>query len=56
MNELIQLLGQLEASRFFGSLELKYEAGKLVVVKKIETLKPGDICRNTRGSNEQTAR
>ena len=42
MSELIVLLRELEASRFYGSLELKYEAGKIVLVRKSETLKPSE--------------
>ena len=54
MNELAQLLRQLEAGRFFGSLEIKFEAGHVVLLKKTETLKPmqpsyGD----NRGTNER---
>jgi len=40
MNDLTQLLHQLEAARFYGSLELKFEAGHIVLLKKTETLKP----------------
>jgi len=40
MTELTQLLRQLEEARFYGSLELKYEAGHVVLLKKTETLKP----------------
>lgn len=39
MNELVQLLRQLEQVRFYGSLELKYEAGRVVLIRKSETLK-----------------
>jgi hypothetical protein len=40
MNELNQLLSQLEQSRFYGSLEFKYEAGRVVLIRKSETFKP----------------
>ena len=40
MNDLFQLLGQLERDRFYGSLELKLEAGHIVLLKKTETFKP----------------
>ena len=40
MSELSQMLQQLEQSRFFGSLELKFESGHVVLLKKTETLKP----------------
>lgn len=40
MNELIAMLKQLEGSKFYGSLELKLEAGRIVLIKKSETFKP----------------
>ncbi len=40
MDTLIQLLRELERQRFYGSLEIKLESGKVVLVKRIETLKP----------------
>lgn len=40
MRELTELLRQLEAGRFYGSVELKFEAGHVVLLKKTETLKP----------------
>jgi hypothetical protein len=42
MSELVQLLRQLEQSRFYGSVELKYEAGHVVLIRKSETLKPNE--------------
>jgi hypothetical protein len=50
VTELTELLCQLEAARFFGSLELKFESGHVVLLKKIETLKPTQQgCGNNRG-------
>lgn len=43
MNELVQLLRQLEDSRFYGSVELKYEAGRVVLIRKSETLKLSEL-------------
>jgi hypothetical protein len=40
MNELIQLFRQFEQDRFYGSVELKYEAGRVVLIRKSETFKP----------------
>jgi hypothetical protein len=40
MNELVELLRQLEQSRFYGVLEVKFEAGIVVLIKKTETFKP----------------
>jgi hypothetical protein len=34
------LISDLERSRFYGSIELKYEDGRLVLIRKTETLKP----------------
>ena len=51
--ELIDLLAKLEADRFYGSMELKFEAGKLVMVKKTETLKPAELFRDNRGNHER---
>jgi len=50
--EAIELLRELERTRFYGSLELKFEAGRLVLVRKTETLKPEDR-RNTRGAEHE---
>lgn len=40
MNELRQMLDTLEREKFYGSLELKLEAGRVVLIKKSETFKP----------------
>ena len=44
------LLKELERNRFYGSLELKLEAGRVVLLRKTETIKPepGNH-RNNRG-------
>jgi hypothetical protein len=53
--ELIAMLRQLEAARFFGSLELKFESGKVVLLKKTETLKPMQpSCGDNRGNYDHT--
>lgn len=46
-----QLVTDLERCRFYGSVELKFEAGRLVVIKKTETIKPNN-CRDNRGADE----
>jgi hypothetical protein len=38
--EIRELTSELERSRFYGSLELKYEDGRLVLIRKSETFKP----------------
>ena len=43
-------LHELQEQKFFGSVELKFEAGRIVLLRKTETLKPLDkTCRNSRG-------
>ncbi len=55
--ELLPLLREAEESGYFGSIELKYEAGRVVIIKRSETLKPQDIGRNSREvRNEQPRR
>jgi hypothetical protein len=38
--EISELARELGKSRFYGSLELKYEDGRLVLIRKTETFKP----------------
>jgi hypothetical protein len=38
--EISELARELERSRFYGSLELKYEDGRLVLIRKTETFRP----------------
>lgn len=46
------LLRSLEQSRFFGTLELKFEAGRVVLIRKTETMKPADNRRDNRGAED----
>ncbi len=52
MEEIHLLLRTLADSKFFGALVIKFEAGKVVLLRKEETIKPhyGD----NRRENEQT--
>ena len=34
------LLRSLEQSRFYGTVELKFESGRVVLIRKTETIKP----------------
>ena len=43
-NEFESLLSELEGQDFFGSLELKFEHGEIVLMRKMETIKT--ICKN----------
>jgi hypothetical protein len=52
MSHFLHLLRQLEATRFYGSVELKYEAGRVVLVRKSETFKPYETgCGNNRSAH-----
>ncbi len=45
-----KLLEDLSRDRFYGSVELKFEAGKVVLVRKTESFKPSvDDYRIARG-------
>jgi len=49
------LLTDLQQRHFFGSIELKFEGGRVVLIRKTETLKPGQDCRdNRRTRNERS--
>jgi hypothetical protein len=56
MSDLTQLLAQLQRQRFYGSLEIKLEAGRIVLLRKSETIKlTGSDYRENRGSPSGTA-
>jgi hypothetical protein len=40
MNDAFKLLERLQRERFFGALEIKFENGRVTVMKKIETILP----------------
>lgn len=49
-----EFLRKLEHSRFFGSVELKFESGRIVLVRKTETLKPTTSnYRDNRGEGDE---
>jgi len=49
-----ELLRNLEQARFYGSVELKYEAGRVVLVRKSESLKLSEQdYRNNRGEVDE---
>ncbi len=51
MQSLDQLLAELERQRFYGSVEVKLEAGKVVLLRKTETIKlVADDFRDNRGT------
>ncbi len=48
---LSEILRELEHSRFYGSLEIKFEAGRVVLLRKSETIKLEDR-RDDRGARD----
>ncbi len=51
MNPIHALLQEMARRRFYGSLEIKLEAGKVVLLRKTETIKPvADDFRDNRGT------
>jgi hypothetical protein len=53
MQTTIETLCELERQRFFGTLEIKFEAGRVVLMRKTETIKPTlENYRNTRGNDD----
>ena len=50
MDEAITLIRHLADKKFFGTLVLKFESGKVVLLKKEETIKPAaENYRDNRG-------
>jgi hypothetical protein len=48
------LLRSLEQSSFFGTVELKFESGRVVLIRKTETIKPSaQDCRDNRGEADE---
>lgn len=57
MERVIEILRDLERGKFYGSVEVKLEAGKVVLVRKTETIKPGaENCRGNRGNEDERQR
>jgi hypothetical protein len=50
-----RILAELARDRFYGSVEIKFEAGKAVLLRKTETIKPAEENRrdNRRIENER---
>ena len=50
----MEILHELEQRRFYGSLEIKIEAGRIVLMRKTETIKPADRnYRDNRGTGNE---
>jgi hypothetical protein len=59
MNQLSDVLRELEESGFYGTIELKFEDGRLTIARKSETIKlesRQNHCRNNRGTNVERNR
>jgi len=50
MDEALALMRKLANNKFFGTLVLKFESGKVVLLKKEETIKPVENYRDNRGA------
>ncbi len=54
MQSVEQVLSELARDRFYGSVEIKYEAGKPVLLRKTETIKPvEEDHRSNRGKSDE---
>lgn len=60
MNTAEQILSKLSREHFYGTLEIKLESGKVVLLRKTETIKPlattGDYRDNRGRANEHDQR
>jgi len=52
-NSIIEYLSQLASERFWGSILIKFEAGKIVHIRREENLKPEELSGGLRFKNEQ---
>ena len=50
---IIKMIRELDRNRFYGSLEIKFESGRVVLVRKTETIKPSSYRENRGEHNEQ---
>ena len=56
MQSVERVLSELARDRFYGSVEIKFEAGKPVLLRKTETIKPTEDCRENRGTTHGNER
>ncbi len=49
LKEVVLYLSRLARERFYGSVELKFEAGRVVVIRVNRTLKPEDLAAGAAG-------
>ena len=52
--DIAKMVAELERQRFFGSVEISLQAGRVVLIRKVQTLKLEEISRreNWRNGNE----
>jgi hypothetical protein len=51
-----QLFAELRTQNFYGSIELKLEAGRIVLIKKSETFKPTEPTLTTKQSEPRNGK
>ena len=57
MQVVLDMLREMETSRFYGSVEIKFESGRPVLIKRSETIKPTESnYGDTRRNHEQPRR
>lgn len=54
MNEAIDMIQQLVLERFYGAITIKFEAGRITVIKKEQTYKPTDLSESPRRQSDKT--
>jgi hypothetical protein len=54
MNEAIELIQRLVRQRFYGALTIKFEAGRITLIKKEQTFKPNDLSESPRSQSDST--
>ena len=52
MNTLEQLLAELTREKFYGTVEVKFESGRVVLVRKTESIKLPESYRTNRGTDD----
>ena len=52
VNEAVELIEKLTRERFYGTVTIKFEAGRVVLIKKEETFKPNDLSEKPRSHYE----
>jgi hypothetical protein len=47
------LIAEYESDKLYGTIQLKYEAGRLVLLKREETIKPSSQTESIRGGEDE---